>query len=346
MTAAVSRQVAQSLAGYLCGTHSGLLGRRRGDRLAPAATAALHAEVPRHARRLESPMGQHPWEPAPAADALRRRLSAALRHPGVIELILFGSHARGTTTGFSDVDAVLVIPDDTAEDPARLRSLRAAVLQAQRAVIAFQPMQHHGFEVVTPTLLRDAAGALDMPAEAFAETRSLFGRPVGALFGGEPATAPKQTLRHLVATVASASRWPSHPWHLHRLISMFELLPAVFLQSCGKNTTKAASFDEGRRLFGERWWPYDALADVRELWPEQRRPTLHAAMTCSRNPWVAVAAWTRLPARAPRDASRRLSRECLVGLQELAGSMLAQSRLTHGEPATGFVARLRRDPLE
>ena len=88
---------------------------------------------------------------------------------------MFGSQAGGRTTGFSDVDAILVISDEIAGDATEMPSLRRCVLAAQRAVIRYQPMQHHGFEIVTPTLLRDASGALALPAVALAETRSLRG---------------------------------------------------------------------------------------------------------------------------------------------------------------------------
>jgi hypothetical protein len=38
-------RLARSLAGYLCGTHSGLLDRRRGDRLDRLALASAHRDL-------------------------------------------------------------------------------------------------------------------------------------------------------------------------------------------------------------------------------------------------------------------------------------------------------------
>ena len=53
-------------------------------------------------------------------------------------------------------------------------------LAAQRAVLAYQPMQHHGFEVVTPRLLEDANAALALPASWRAdETRARAARSTG-----------------------------------------------------------------------------------------------------------------------------------------------------------------------
>src|SRR5205823_7548356 len=104
-----------------------------------------------------------------------RRLASLLDDEHVVELVLFGSQARGGTTGFSDVDAILVISDEAAEEPSILRSLRRRVLAAQRAALAHQPMQHHGFELATPMLLRDAGAALGLPRVALDEARSLGG---------------------------------------------------------------------------------------------------------------------------------------------------------------------------
>ena len=128
---------------------------------------------PRFAGR-QSSVGERIWRPNDQ-NSLARALDAALTHPGVIDLVMFGSQAGGRTTGFSDVDAILVISDEIAGDATEMPSLRRCVLAAQRAVIRYQPMQHHGFEIVTPTLLRDASGALALPAVALAETRSLRG---------------------------------------------------------------------------------------------------------------------------------------------------------------------------
>jgi hypothetical protein len=320
-------RLARSLAGYLCGTHSGLLDRRRGDRLDRLALASAHGDLEVGGVGVETRLGGVRWDADADAIPLRDGLDRALRHEGVIELVLFGSQARGTATGFSDIDAVLVIGDAAAEDPAALRSLRRSVLEAQRRVIAYQPMQHHGFEVVTPKLLRSAHAALEPPREAFAETRSLRGSQVDAWFGDVPAApAAARRLRAMVGTLAAVDRWPSHPWRLHAVLSMFELLPALYLQSRGRATPKWESFAEGRAELGERFWPYEVLREVRAGWPRRGRAGLELASVAARNPWVAVAAWTRARLKAPDEARALLSPECLDALQQVAGAMAGRAR--------------------
>jgi hypothetical protein len=321
------RLVSRLLSGYLCGTHSGLLalsapGRRlrayRADTIASA-----HEQVRSRKGGQEFDVGERVWQPdeqRQLADALRSLLGVS----GIFDLIFYGSQARGHRTGFSDVDAILVIGDEIADSATRLRALRPSVLAAQRAVLAYQPMQHHGFEVASPRLLRQADEALGLPAVALSETASLRGTLVSASLAGTRASASR--LNQAATSLGRLRTWPVHPWEVHRHVAMFELLPALYLQARGTSVSKARSFEEARSGFGDDWWPYDVLADVRRLWPRMRWPPLEWSAAALRNPWVAVAAWRRLPATLPAPIRPLLTPKLLEGLQSLAASMLERVR--------------------
>jgi hypothetical protein len=283
--------------------------------------ARRHRALRTHDAKVTVMLGEARWQPSQETGVLARALQSALAEPAVVDLVLFGSQARGSTTGFSDVDAVLVINDAAAEDPTALRSLRRHVLAAQRAVLAHQPMQHHGFELATPKLLRSANEALAMPAAALCETRSLMGRAVGATFAPDDPAESRARLLELVRSASGFSAWPRHAWRLHGLVSMFELLPALYLQALGVSVTKSRSFAEARVHFGDEWWPYDLLRRVREKW--RRRPvhTLSVGSEALRNPWVAVTVWNRFPAGSPKSDHEMLSVDCLEALRGLARDM-------------------------
>jgi hypothetical protein len=313
------RRVSQQLSGYLCGTHSGLLSATRRGSAGPEAVAATHRALePQAVSAPDSELGARTW--TPGDNRIADRLRTSLDHPAVIELILFGSQSRGSVTGFSDVDAILVISDEAAEDPKVLRSVRPRVLAAQRAVLSYQPMQHHGFEVATPKLLRAASEALALPAPALVETSSLCGRSVPAAVsngfgrGREPVEA-------LVRQLVRVRAWPRHVWNAHRLIAMFELLPVVYLQSRGRSVAKWQSFDEARKEFPDSWWPYETLNEVRLTWPRTRRRPLEISAALARNPWAAIAAWRRLPGRLPEQVLPLLTERALEGLRTLARAM-------------------------
>jgi hypothetical protein len=307
------------LAGYLCGTRV-RRPLRTEDPLSEQA-ASLH-------RRLDCPatrganveLGARRWRPdeQQLADELRE----ALAHSHVVDLIMFGSQARGGTTGFSDVDAILVIADDAADDPSALRALRPHVLAAQRAVLRYQPMQHHGFEVVTPRLLTSACLAL--PAEALSETCSLRGTSVRV--ATQNGDGSHEQLVALSASLTSADSWPTHPWRAHRLVAMFELLPTLYLQARGMSVSKWESFALAREDLGRPWWPYEVLEEVRLLWPRDRRRELELGAAVARNPWAAVAVWRRLPGRLPKPVSKLLHERLLSGLRDLASTMTQRAR--------------------
>lgn len=319
----IARSAARLLSGYLCGTRSGLhvLGRPR--TVNPAHAAQVHRQAISDNRRLdaaESRLGKRPWEPTGDVVQLRDALGETLSGSGG-ELVVFGSQARSSTTGFSDLDAILVIPDDVADSADSLRTLRPRVLAAQRAVVAHQPMQHHGFEIVTPRLLADAATALALPVEAVAETRSLFGRSVQARFASREG-ASIDAFRALTTQLLGVRTWPNHPWETHRLVAMFELVPTLYLQSTGRPISKWLSYSHAGEEFPLLWRPYDVLEQLRQQWPRTRRPALELAMRVVRNPWDAVAAWRRVPSSPPAAAKALLDARCLNELQVLLSKMV------------------------
>jgi Nucleotidyltransferase domain len=324
-------EAASRLAGFLNGTHH----RLRASRGARDGSARAVVEAFRYmrpsagvaAQTLE--LGLDLWTPVGAEERrLRDSLDGCLATDGVLELVLFGSLARGSTTGFSDVDAVLVVDDSVAADRGALSRLRPSVLAAGRAVFAYQPMQHHGFLVVTPNLLKDPSG-LGMPAAALSTTRSLFGVATSAsvpLSMGDPGGR----FQRLSGTLASIRTWPRHPWSLHRAIAMFELAPVLYLQATGRMSAKHTSFGLACSEFTDIWHPYDTLAAIRERWPRQARPMVRIASRVCRNPWFAVALWRRLPASPPREVVQLLTAECLRGLHVVVAAMSAKVAASHG----------------
>ena len=318
------RRASRLLSGYLCGTHSGLPARGSAGRLgagrvedvaaAHRRTASVDPEGP--ARQL----GAEPWQPEKVESELARALRRSLAHDAVVDLVFYGSQARGNRTGFSDVDAILVIADAAANDPGELRLLRQHVLAALRAVVAYQPMQHHGFEVVTPKLLRAGSQALALPSAALEKTCSLNG--VGATAWLTDGLADgTSSLCGLVDRLTSFDAWPAHPWPAHGLVSMLELLPTLYLQSSGASVPKWRSFEEARPDFEEGWWAYDELRNIRSAWPRLRMRRVEQACFLTRNPWVALAAWRRLPEPLPKSIRPLLTQDLFEGLQTLAVRM-------------------------
>lgn len=315
-------EVAASLAGYLCGTKLWLDPRL--GRVSSESIASRHRRVTPATLGEPKLLGGSRWIPDWGAAELRDELLESLRVPGILDLVFFGSQARGGGTGYSDVDAILILEDDLVDDQARLRALRPPVLAAQRAVLAYQPMQHHGFLVTTPRLLTHASSTLGMPGEAFLETVSLVGKQTRASFA-VPYDARPPFLR-LAADLLAIRMWPNHPWHLHRCLSMFELLPALYLQATARAVPKHASFAIAAEEFGNSWWPYENLEAARAFWPRTQRRTLATLAHRFHNPWLVVSVWRRLPVDPPDAPAQYLTGECLAGLRVLTARMLDRVR--------------------
>jgi hypothetical protein len=323
-----ARVASRLLSGYLCGTHSGLPGLSDSGRRLGARRAAVVSSMHRRITSLQAvgeqcDLGRTPWEPEERG-ALAEALHSTLTHPAVLDLVFFGSQARGGRTGFSDVDAILVIADDVADSADGLRALRPRVLAAQRAVLAHQPMQHHPFEVVTPRLLRRAAEALALPAVALSETCSLNGAAIPAWFADT--NRNRSAVAGLTSSLRSVPSWPAHPWEAHRNVAMFELVPTLYLQARGELVPKWRSFEVARAEFDSDWWPYELLDEVRRVWPRSRHRLLDRGADLLRNPWAAVAAWRRLPIQLPAQVRPLLTPSLLRGLHSLADSMAVRAR--------------------
>jgi hypothetical protein len=289
-----------------------------------AVRALRYLELPpEHAQSV----GVEAWSPTSVEESrLREALAEHLDVEGVVEVVVHGSLARNTTTGFSDVDAILVVDDEMASDPAGLGMLRSRVFAAGRAILTYQPMQHHGFVVVTRRLLGDLTGATGLPTEALQRSRSLFGRSIEAVLGAD--ARPSRRLEALSVAGRSAATWPHHAWALHRAIAMFELAPALYLQATGRPTPKHASFEIARVDFPALWRPFDVLRAVREKWTRERMPVLEALATALRNPWAASKVWRQTPVRPPSTALGLLDGACLTGLQDLLGMMVERAERT------------------
>jgi hypothetical protein len=312
------RALSADLAGYLCGTRSSLVGREK--RIGPRVISQSHKHLDSAGGTPWIVLGTHKWDPRWPADELHAQLTRALDVPGVVDLLVFGSACHDQMTGFSDLDAILVMEDRVADSEHSLEALRPRVLEAQRAVLAYQPMQHHAFLVATPRLLGHGLTILDLPAQALTGCSSLLGREVLAS-AGEELGAAESAIR-IMRRLAGVGRWPTRAWETHLTISLFELLPALYCQAQGHDVEKRESYAACREEFGGNWWPYDVLAEVRVRWPRLESSSLKALMTITRNPWLAHAIWRRSPVpRVPGAVGMLLTKDLLAGLRTLASEM-------------------------
>ena len=247
-------------------------------------------------RRL-LPAADSPEVEAPAPQArLSCRLPSAVLHlaremstPSGLQLYLHGSLATCDTTPYSDVDTLLIVADEWLESGDRANELRRIVSRAQRWFYAHDPLQHHGFMIVTALDLTRYARCyypLELLTHAYALTsvNSLHYRV--RCSHEEDLSLLRRLNARLDRLASGAVGVPKTRFALKLALSEMMLLPTYFLQATRRVMYK-------RESFGAVWADLsprareamDALAAWRREWrltPLERTYRLLGARSAGR----------------------------------------------------------------
>lgn len=198
---------------------------------------------------------------------LERHLSEDLRGAYV-----HGSLGSGEEVAYSDFDGLVVLKDEVMVSPHRLARVARDLYRARALMYAFDPLQHHGWFVLTELDLGAYCEAY-FPAVLFRHARSLLPGP------GERLTLARREARAemdeafaaLVRTVSRrlrGGRPPANLYELKGLLSSFMLLPALYVQARdGAGVWKADSFERARVDFAlEAWYCMEVVSAIRRDW--------------------------------------------------------------------------------
>jgi len=206
--------------------------------------------------------------------ALEQHLTHVLS-PYLTDAWIHGSVADlGLAKGYSDLDVLCVLSDETATTPDLLRSFARRCYRAHTYLYAFDPLQHHGLQVMT---------AIDwlaypcswLPLEALGEGVSLFCQTELVATRESRADALEafeRTVDHLLGCARRG--WiPSNAYELKYYISVLMLLPTLFWQARGDFCTKRESFAKLDALEGQVDQAVIRTASqIRSRWPDVRAP--------------------------------------------------------------------------
>jgi hypothetical protein len=190
----------------------------------------------------------------------------------LLGLFLHGSLATDEQIPYSDFDALVIIKDEVMRDPARLARVSRQLAQARRFMFSFDPLQHHGWFVLTEADLNCHSEAR-FPLALFPYCRALQPRSGINLVvrlrepGDEFRTAFASVVRSFRATLVSG-RYLRNMYDLKNLLSTFMLLPALYLQARdGQGVYKRESFELARPDFApSEWQPMDDVSRLRLAW--------------------------------------------------------------------------------
>ena len=186
-------------------------------------------------------------------------------------VILHGSVGDGHTTGYSDVDALVIIRNDVFADPTRLSAVATKLSAARIFMYRFDPLQHHGWFAMTEQDLAAYPESV-LPLEAIRE---------GCVLSGEPVLRVSSLLQDCSVYEVAARRmvnklhyqlrdgWrPKNAYQLKSLLSEFMMLPVLYLQTIyGKGYSKRDSFRDARTHYSESvWQAMEDVSNIRRHW--------------------------------------------------------------------------------
>jgi predicted nucleotidyltransferase len=183
-----------------------------------------------------------------------------------------GSLATGEEMPYSDFDGLVIIRDAVVATPVRLARAGAVLNRLRLIMFDIDPLQHHGWFVLTESDLRFHCEAY-FPVEIFRYTQSLIPG-----MGLELQLSPRDSrseyravfdegIRSVLRRSQRGGR-PRNQFELKSLFSQIMLLPALYIQARhGRSVYKKDSFAEARRDFApEAWAVMDEISAMRLAW--------------------------------------------------------------------------------
>ncbi len=218
-----------------------------------------------------------------------------------LEPWLEGAYVHGSTgtneeVPYSDLDALVVLGDRTFESPHTLTDVASRLASLQRIMFEFDPLQHHGWFVLTGLDLAWYCDAY-FPAELFRHARSVLPAS-GGVVTLRPRDSGREIRRAFTALAATtlreleSGRMPTDAYRLKGTLSRILLLPCLYLQARhGGGVFKKASFATAARDFPPGVWAVmDEISAIRSAWT------------------FAPPAWQRFLLTRPGPARRRVAR--------------------------------------
>lgn len=207
------------------------------------------------------------------------RLRALMEPLGkdILSVILHGSCGDGRTTGYSDVDALVVIRDSVFLDPERLVGVALPLSAACRQMYRYDALQHHGWFAISEQDLSNFPEEV-LPLVALQDSVVLAGETRFMIrYSETPGEAFRQRAERQFLKLEEQLQagWrPSNLFQLKAILSEFMLLPVLLMQfKSGKGFSKRDSFAAARTDFDpEVWAIMDEVSDIREQWTYQPGP--------------------------------------------------------------------------
>lgn len=207
----------------------------------------------------------------------------------LLSVVLHGSAGDGRLTGYSDLDALVIIRNEVFSHPSKLVRLAKVLSAARMFMYRFDPLQHHGWFVLTEQDLL-AYPEFILPLEAIREGCVLLGEnnlTVSSMVSDKAVyqAAARRLVRKLHQQLSDGWR-PKNAYQLKSLLSEFMMLPVLYQQAIfGKGCSKRESFVKVSGSFKTATWnTMEEVSHIRQRW-SYRPGFLGRKILCNSHPF-------------------------------------------------------------
>lgn len=187
--------------------------------------------------------------------------------------IVHGSLATDDEINYSDFDALIVIKDEVFGEASRLNTVCKKLSQAQRFLRLQDPLQHHGWMVLSQKALLQYDKNY-LPIETLQLGKSLVGDEEVVLeWQPGPSSDIRESVRAICQSINDKLRHPKmkqSAYFLKGTLSELMLLPALWFQATqGEGIYKGDSFVRAKPAFSDKEWSaIEVASTIRSQWPK------------------------------------------------------------------------------
>ena len=228
--------------------------------------------------------------PVPVYDGQVPQVQAMMEQLAPLQAHLRGAYVHGSlatsdAVPYSDFDGLVILRDELFQVQEHLVQVAHTLNRLRRTMFEFDPLQHHGWFVLTEADLCFYCDAY-FPFELFRYSRSLLQgdstlvRVAARDSGAEYKAVFRQALAGMERKLTRGAV-PDNMFALKSLLSEIMLAPALFIQAkTGRAIYKGDSFDVARRYFDDRIWaPMDQVSSIRRQWHYSMGPLRRVLLT-------------------------------------------------------------------
>lgn len=204
----------------------------------------------------------------PTASKIASYLNSNLKNEVYLSLV-HGSIATNEEIGYSDFDALVILRDNVFKSSKKLSSVAMHLSKCYSMMIDFDPLQHHGWFVMTESDLKQYPYNY-FPVEILPFCGILTGE-LEITIAIDNKSINHFTLKRVIASLQrqlTKGYIPQNWYNAKGILSEFMLLPALFIQAkTGKGIFKKFSFELTSKFFTtEEYKVMNEVSNIRNLW--------------------------------------------------------------------------------